>query len=107
MKNKSIPAKLLPSYEAFKKANEVSRAWDSLVSESIKTYGARPQGGHVSGIYSEHFPQALQDRLRDMARQVSELSDKAYSLKPARVHASTIRALRGLVVAQYGKAYYG
>ncbi len=98
---------LQPARLAFIAAASASMAWDSLVTDAVKQYGNRPQGGFVSGSYSEHFPQSVQNRLRFLAAQVAVESDKAFSLRPARVRTETMRALRHAVRAKYGSGYYG
>lgn len=102
-----ITPKLSPVFEAFREVARLSRAWDSLVSRSVKAYGPRPQGGFVSGIYSEHFPQDVQTRLAKLARAVSLASDNANALRPYRVRQSTVRAIRAHVIATEGSGHYG
>lgn len=98
---------LEPARKEFELAAYFSRRWTELVHESVAKYGDRPQGGFVSGIYSEHFPNLIQRTLKDYATAVSEHSDKAYSLRPKGVRAETMRNLRGAIRAKYGAGYYG
>ena len=100
-------ADLTLARKAFEGAAAQSRAWDKLVSDSIAKHGDRPQGGFVSGIYSEHFPKETQETLRDLAKGVSVYSDNAYSLRPRGVRMSTMRNLRLAVIARDGSGYYG
>lgn len=98
---------LAPARSAYVYAAQLSRAWDGLVQRGIAQYGERPQGGHVSGIYSEHFPQEVQDSLGQIARHVTDASNRAWSRKPRGVHFSTMRALRQAVHARDGSGFYG
>lgn len=98
---------LILARDAFRVSATYSVKWDNLVAESIKRYGARPQGGHISGIYSDHFPKLLQDTLRDIAHSVTRHSNEAYALRPKRVRLATMQALRLAVRAKYGAGYYG
>jgi hypothetical protein len=99
--------RLAASRDAFTLAAKYSRLWDQTVARGIKRFGERPQGGHVSGIYSEHFPQRWQTRLRNLARAVTEHSDRAYASKPARVRLATLRQLRAAIHARDGSGFYG
>lgn len=100
-------ADLIPARDAFASAAKCSRKWDEIVSESIAVHGTRPQGGHVSGIYSEHFPELTQRLLRDLANRVTAENERAYSLRPRRVQMSTMRNLRLAVHSRDGSGYYG
>lgn len=97
---------LASAANAFTIAAQYSRKWDTLVAESIKIHGER-KGAHISGIYSDHFPQVLQDTLRGIARSVSFHSDAAYRLRPSGVRASTMRNLRLAIHARDGSGFYG
>jgi hypothetical protein len=43
-------------------SQKMSREWDSTVKLAIRTYGK--QGSLVSGVYRDHFPDDVKDRLR-------------------------------------------
>lgn len=104
---KTLNPSLIPVRDAFVSAYAASRLWSDIVSRAIAKYGDRPQGGFVSGIYSEHFPKALRTRLRDLAHKVTTEGERAENLRPKRVRWDTIRAIRQQVIATQGKGYYG
>ncbi len=97
----AIPAAL------FTEAARLSRLWDQMVAHCVKRFGERPQGGHVSGIYSEHLPAHWQTRLRNVAQGVTREGDHAWQSRPARVRSATMRDLRLAVIARDGSGFYG
>lgn len=98
---------LLPAQQSFANAARYSHEWNALVAKSVKAYGDRPQGGFVSGIYSEHFPEPVRNQLRDLARRVSVETDIGFALRPARVQMRTMRNLKNAVRERDGSGYYG
>lgn len=98
---------LAESRKLFEKAAARSRAWNRAVARAISKYGERPGGGHISGIYSDHFPEHVKDGLRNLARSVTEYGDAARAARPKRVRSETISALRLAVRRRYGGGFYG
>jgi hypothetical protein len=99
--------KLLPAEAAFTRAARYSRAWSRVVSRAIARFGERPQGGSISGIYSEHLPENWQRGLRTLAKRITQEIDKAYALRPYRTRFSTMRNLHWSVKSRDGSGYYG
>ena len=54
---------LFAACEEFRRAYKFSRQWDRMVKEAIALHGER-NSTHISGIYSDHFPQKTQNDLR-------------------------------------------
>jgi hypothetical protein len=74
--------------ELFAKACAASRAHSRLVARAEKQYG--DHGPVISGIQREHFPDAVKDQLRTLARDVTRYLDAAYAARPNRVHSRTM-----------------
>ncbi len=104
MTKEALMEKAAQHYAAACKA---SRQWDAAVIRAVKTYGRRPKGGHVSGIYSEHFPEAVQKRLRRLAHRVTEQLDLGYACRPKRVRLRTMINLAHAIARRDGCGYYG
>jgi len=56
----------------------LKQAWNDLVEESAARFGKH--GPLVSGVYRDHFPKAVKDRLRFLARA------EVYALDAANLH---------------------
>lgn len=102
-----IPKHLEPSKNAFSAAFKASREWSKLVKESIEKYGDRPQGGFVSGIYSEYFPKEVQENLRKLCYLVRDLGQVAFDSAPKRTRTATLVKLKNHVAETEGRGYYG
>lgn len=109
MKPKTLLARtdLAPMRKAFERVCRLSRLWNRIVQRGIARFGERPQGGHVSGIYSEHFPQRWQNRLRNIAEEITRAANESHALRPSRVRSHTVRELKLAVKARDGSGYYG
>lgn len=77
-----------------------------MVNEATAKHGER-NSTHISGIYSDHFPQETQDGLREVASLVTKYLDRAWKAFPARIRWHTKMALKQAVIAKYGRGYYG
>lgn len=56
-------------------AQRLQREWDAVVELAIQTYGN--QGSLVSGVYRDHFPNNVKDRLRFLAHGSTMARDAA------------------------------
>lgn len=89
----------------FESACAYSREHDRLAAGCLRRFG--DHGPLISGCVREHFPAAYKDKLRALARSVSEHSDKAWAAKPPRVRRATLRALARAVAKRDGSGFYG
>lgn len=61
---------------ALVKAQRTRQSYDARLHWAIQTYGditSQP----ISGVYGEHFPESVKDRLRDEAQSLGRLTDEA------------------------------
>ncbi len=98
---------LMTAQTLFRAAYFNSRKWSDTVKDAIAKYGERPQGGFISGIYSEHFPQLVQDQLKALAKEVSRYSNLAWKAFPPRIRHHTKMKLKQAVIDRDGKGHYG
>jgi hypothetical protein len=98
--------KIAESRKALDKAYELSRAHSKLAEASEKKYGAK--GPVISGSVREHFPKPVKDKLRKLARGVSENLDKSRAAwKGAGKRSSTWQKERQAVISKKGRGFYG
>lgn len=98
-------ADLAPARDLFRQAVTVSADHAKALSAAVDKYGER--GAWISGIGQQHFPAAVKNKLRDLAREVTTLSNRAWAARPARVRDSTMRELAAAVANRYGHGFYG
>jgi hypothetical protein len=96
---------LAPARRLFSTACLLSRAHDSLTREALAEFG--DHGPQISGCIRDHFPESVKETLRTLSRQVADASDAAWSLRPPRVHSSTMRKLAQSVARTEGSGFYG
>ena len=89
----------------FAKSTAASRAHSTATNKALATYGA--QGPQISGVIRDHFPKHVKDKLRILARQVTEFSDAGYEARPKGVRVETMRKLSREVATRYGSGFYG
>jgi hypothetical protein len=89
----------------FADACKFSRTHDSEAAAALRTYGSH--GAQISGCVRDHFPDAVKERLRCLARAVATRSDEARRACPARVRGSTINALAREIATRDGSGFYG
>ncbi len=102
----TIPTNLQAAERHFTRACRLSRLWSSYVSRNIDRHGRRP-GNHVSAVYSDAWPEYIQERLRKVARAVSCFTDAGYAARPKGVHRSTMTRLAKSIARRDGSGYYG
>jgi len=89
-----------------KLAYAFSRAHSRLAVWAEGAYGA--QGATISGVYREHFPQPVKERLRRLASMVSErLAYSRSAWRQAGKRQSTWQRLRQNIIRAYGRGFYG
>lgn len=96
---------LAPAAVLFAAACLASREHAMRSNTALVTFGDR--GSPISGCVRAHFPRAVKDTLRELARSVTRHSDAAYTARPSRVRMATMRALSRAVAARDGSGYYG
>jgi hypothetical protein len=64
--------------EFSKRMEDYNQQYGALLGQSIKLYGDRP-GPLISGIYSDHFPADVKDRLRALAHTSTDLHAAAHA----------------------------
>lgn len=89
----------------FEKACCASRLHSSQAQRALANYG--DHGAQISGCVRDHFPEAVKDELRKLARMVTEASVDAMLARPARVHRDTITRIGRLVATRDGSGFYG
>lgn len=89
----------------FERACRASRLHSSGAARAFANYG--DHGPLISGCLREHFPDAVKDQLRTLARLVTTESDAAYAARPSRVRKATIRHIGRLIATRDGAGYYG
>lgn len=82
-----------------------SRAHSDLAGAAYKEYG--DTGPLISGCVASHFPDAIKDRLRQLARECREYSDAAYMARPYRARRATITRLGKDIATRDGAGFYG
>jgi hypothetical protein len=98
-------ADLVAAQSQFAFACLASRLHSQLAELGFRDYGEH--GAQISGCVREHFPEELKDNLRELARKVTQYSDKGYSLRPYRVRRDTMRHLARSVATRDGSGFYG
>jgi hypothetical protein len=98
-----------PKFEAardhFADACKFSRLHSEFAQAQLRVFG--DHGPAISGCVRDHFPADRKETLRELARKVSECSDRAWAARPARVRSSTMRKLARLVAQRDGSGFYG
>jgi hypothetical protein len=89
----------------FAEACEASREHERKAGEALAAYGS--QGPLVSGCVRSHFPEAVKEELRRLARLVSDKCDAARLARPARVRHDTLRRLAQEIATRDGSGRYG
>lgn len=89
----------------YAKACAASREHSAIAADALDKFG--DHGAQISGCVRDHFPIEIKQRLRDLAREVSEHMDKAHQARPYRVHASTVYRIGRLVATRDGCGFYG
>lgn len=82
-----------------------SRMHAQYAAESLEIHGEH--GAQVSGCVRDHFPEAVKDHLRNLARTVTENLDRAYAARPRGVRHATIVALGRAIAKRDGCGFYG
>lgn len=94
----------------------IPRAWFELTCAASKTHSRYAalafalHGDHgplISGCVRDHFPPDVKDALRQLAREVTELSGRAWAARPPRIRLTTMRRLGQEVATRDGSGYYG
>ena len=96
---------LMSAASYFIEACRASRAHSRIAESALRVYGSH--GSDVSGCVRDHFPDTVKALLRNLARNVTKASDKAYAARPARVRESTIRKLGQEIARSQGSGFYG
>lgn len=82
-----------------------SRLHATLTRHALHAFG--DHGPVVSGCVRDHFPDAVKNELRALAKHVGECSTRARVVAPSRTHEKTIRRLGHLVATRDGSGFYG
>jgi hypothetical protein len=98
-------ADLKRAHQLFVIACKHAREHSRVTADALKEYG--DHGPQISGCIREHFPDAIKDRLRNLARTVTRVSDMAYAARPPRVRMETMRQLSRAVARKCGSGFYG
>lgn len=101
----ALVARLPLSAGYFANAAFYSRQWDSLVASALAEHG--DHGAQISGIGRDHFPEDLKNRLRTLARLVTEENEKGRNARPRRVRSETMHRLARIVCRRDGGGFYG
>jgi hypothetical protein len=64
-------------------------------------------GSLISGCVRDHFPADVKEHLRELAKDVTAESDKAWAARPTRVRHSTMLKLSRAVAQDTGSGFYG
>ena len=102
---KMTDSRLDKAREHFSRACAYSAQHSVEAMEALDHYG--DHGSDISGCVRDHFPDAVKDRLRFLARTVTEASDAGYNARPPRVRFTTMRKLARDVARRNGSGYYG
>ena len=89
----------------FEQCCQASREHSRLASESLDRFG--DHGSAISGVVRDHFPESVKDRLRDLARTITQESDLAYAARPRYTRLVTIRRIGKLIAQRDGSGFYG
>lgn len=95
----------LASANHFARACAASRAHQDLAIRSCEAYGNH--GAPISGCVRDHFPIEVKNRLRGLARRVTNETSAAWGARPPRVRASTMRRLASAIARRDGSGFYG
>lgn len=96
---------LATAAELFAKACHASRLHDIAARCALIRYG--DHGPAISGCVRDHFPDAVKDRLRELARAVTRYSEAGYAARPPRIRFDTMRQLARSVATRDGSGFYG
>jgi len=96
---------LAAARDLFRQSVEASAQHALELARAVKKHGER--GPWISGIGQDHFPDAVKNRLRKLAQQVTHYSNQAWIARPPRVRDSTMRELAAAVANRYGHGFYG
>lgn len=90
---------------AFRVAAAKASAYDVTLSLCLDVFGKH--GPIVSGIGRDHFPDEYKRLLRQLARDATDATNHAYTLRPRGVHEATMRKVAQAVARKYETGFYG
>jgi hypothetical protein len=82
-----------------------SRAHIDLAKSAFRLYG--DHGAQVSGCVRDHFPEAVKETLRQLARQCREHSEAAHAARPKFARKAFMVRVGQNVAARDGAGFYG
>ena len=98
-------AELADAEHYFTVACAASRKHRDVQNAANEKYGTR--GPLISAIGQDHFPEEIKDELRSLAREVSDMMEKARNARPKGIRMETINRVGREVAHRDGKGFYG
>jgi hypothetical protein len=89
----------------FADACRASRRHNEYAAAQLRVFG--DHGPDISGCVRDHFPEDRKDVLRNLARAVTEASDRAHAARPKGARKATINMIGRLVATRDGSGFYG
>lgn len=91
--------KFAASVQAFENACKCMQQHTRLVRTSLKKYG--DHGAYISGVFRDHFPEAVKEKLRGYLREASAWDTEGFRVRPPRTRFETLRAIRRVLKQKY------
>lgn len=89
----------------YARACRASWMHSSEADRALANYGSH--GAQISGCVRDHFPPVIKDRLRSLARIVSDELDLAKAARPKYTRTATVIHIGRLIATRDGNGFYG